>query len=215
MRTVSIRRFAVVAVLALVAAACAQPVPRANPAREASAEAVPADVHGDGDRVVPAAEGHADGDHADADHSGGDHADGDHADGDHHEESFWFGEPADPGEADRVIEIVADDDFSFTPDPIQVRVGEVVTLRVTNVGVIEHDFTLGDHQLQLDHDEEMAQMAETGMHMEHADPNALTLEPGETVELTWRFTAPGLLEIGCHVPGHYAAGMHAAVEVRA
>ena len=212
MRSVSIPRLALGAVLALVAVACAQPVPSATPATEASAQAIPADVHSDGDHAVPAASDHADGDHADGDHADGDHADGDHGD---HEESFWFGEPADPAEADRVIEIIANDDFTFTPDPIQVRVGEVVTLRVTNVGVLEHDFTLGDHQLQLDHDEEMAKMAETGMHMEHGDPNALTLEPGETVELTWRFTAPGLIEAGCHVPGHYAAGMRAAVEVRA
>lgn len=201
MRLVGIRRIALPAVLMLAAAACAQPVPIAGPAEGEAGRVVAADAHDDGGAV--AADEHQDEGAAD------DHADGDHA------ESLWFGELADPAEADRVIEVTADDDFSFTPDPIQVRVGEVVTLRVTNVGVLEHDFTLGDHQLQLAHDAEMAEMAETGTQMGHGDPNALTLEPGKTVELTWRFTAPGLIEVGCHVPGHYAAGMHAAVEVRA
>jgi uncharacterized cupredoxin-like copper-binding protein len=43
-----------------------------------------------------------------------------------------------------------------------------------------------------------------GMH--HELPNSLSLAPGETKRLTWRFGAAGTLEFACHEPGHYDAG---------
>jgi len=125
-----------------------------------------------------------------------------------HAEEFEFGEPAEASEADRVIELVAMDDFTYTPATIEVAVGEVVTFRATNEGVIAHDFTLGDSHVQDEHEAEMAEMAGEMMHDE---PNAFGLEPGETKEVTWRFTEPRELQIGCHVPGHHAAGMKAEI----
>lgn len=124
-------------------------------------------------------------------------------------ETFAFGEPADPSEADRVVEITASDDLSFTPDEIAVAVGETVTFRVTNEGAIVHDFTVGDEEAQEEHEAEMAEMPG----MAHEEPNLLTLDPGETDELTWRFTTPGTVLLGCHQPGHYAGGMVATVTV--
>ncbi len=125
-------------------------------------------------------------------------------------ETFAFGEPADPAEADRVVEITASDDLRFTPDEISVAAGEIVTFRVTNAGSIVHDFTVGDEETQAEHEAEMAEMPG----MAHDEPNLLTLDPGETAELTWRFTTPGTVLLGCHQPGHYAGGMVATVDVR-
>jgi uncharacterized cupredoxin-like copper-binding protein len=45
------------------------------------------------------------------------------------------------------------------------------------------------------------------------DQNALTLDPGKQGELIYTFDGTGPLEIGCHQPGHYAAGMKIAVTV--
>ena len=131
--------------------------------------------------------------------------------GDEHE-NFDFGEPAAAADADRVIEIVTDDDFSITPSEMTIAVGETVTLRVTNEGKLAHDFTLGRSDLQDEHDIEMAEMA--GMEMAD-EPNAFMIQPGETKELTWHFTEGGEVLIGCHVPGHYAAGMKAEISVEA
>jgi uncharacterized cupredoxin-like copper-binding protein len=39
------------------------------------------------------------------------------------------------------------------------------------------------------------------------EPNAFSLEPGETKEMTWHLTEPGELIFGCHQTGHHAAGM--------
>lgn len=123
-----------------------------------------------------------------------------------------FGEPAEAADADRVIEMTAHDDFSFDPAQIIVTAGETITFRVTNVGNLPHDFTLGDEAVQDEHEAEMAEMAENG-EMVHDEPNVLSLPPGETHELTWHFTEPGTVLIGCHEIGHYAAGMIATITV--
>lgn len=123
-----------------------------------------------------------------------------------------FGEPAEAADADRVIEMTAHDDFSFDPAQITVTEGETITFRVTNLGNLPHDFTLGDEAAQDEHEAEMAEMAESG-EMMHDEPNVLSLPAGETHELTWHFTEPGTVLIGCHEVGHYAAGMIATITV--
>jgi len=142
----------------------------------------------------------------------GDEEEGHEEEGHDEHGDFDFGEPADAGDADRVVDIVAQDDFTFTPASLPVAVGETITFRVTNEGAIPHDFTLGRSDLQDAHDIEMAEME--GMAMED-EPNAFMIEPGQTKELTWHFTEPGEVLIGCHVVGHYAAGMKATISVDA
>jgi len=44
------------------------------------------------------------------------------------------------------------------------------------------------------------------------EPNELALAGGESGELTWTFTEAGRLLFGCHVPGHYDAGMVGTLE---
>lgn len=44
-------------------------------------------------------------------------------------------------------------------------------------------------------------------------PNMVSVEAGETGELTFSFATPGDLLIGCHEAGHYEAGMHARLIV--
>lgn len=125
------------------------------------------------------------------------------------EGEFAFGSPADPGNADRVIEVRVGNDLSFDPAELRVSPGETITFRVVNEGALAHDFTIGDEATQAEHAEEMAD----GMAM-HADPNAVFVGGGETKELTWRFEAPGTVLVGCHQPGHYEAGMRAAITVQ-
>lgn len=128
-----------------------------------------------------------------------------------HETEFAFGEPADAGDADRVIELAVTDQIAFDPRVFTVAVGETVTFRITNSGQIAHDFTLGDLAAQEEHEAMMAEMGTTPMM--HTDPNAILLPPGETHELTWRFTTPGTVLVGCHQPGHWNVGMRATITV--
>lgn len=81
---------------------------------------------------------------------------------------------------------------------------------VTNIGRAAHEFTLGDAAMQLEH---AAAMAHMPAGMAHDLPNSITLQPGETKELTWRFGNAGTLEYGCHEAGHYGAGMRGGINV--
>jgi uncharacterized cupredoxin-like copper-binding protein len=87
---------------------------------------------------------------------------------------------------------------------------EALTFVVTNSGQAVHEFTLGDAAMQHQHADEMAQMADA---MAHHRPNSITLQPGETKQLTWRFGDSGTLEYGCHEPGHYQAGMRGQIMI--
>ena len=108
-----------------------------------------------------------------------------------------------------MIEIVGADDFSWDPATVAVKVGETITFRVTNAGVIPHDFTLGDAAAQEEHELEMA-----GGGMGILDePKAFVLDAGATKETTWTFTEAGEVLFGCHQPGHYAAGMVGSITV--
>ena len=80
--------------------------------------------------------------------------------------------------------------------------GEVVTFGVRNDGDNAHEFVLGDDNYQASHEVDMA----GGDHMMDTD-NAVSVGPGETKQVTWRFTNPGEVMFGCHEPGHYDGGM--------
>jgi len=127
------------------------------------------------------------------------------------QESSGLGGPADADSATRTIEITTHDNMTFQPSHITVSRGETVAFVVTNSGQAVHEFTLGDAAMQQAHATEMAQM---GDGMAHAGANTLTLQPGETKQLTWRFGDPGTLEYGCHEPGHYSAGMRGQITVQ-
>lgn len=124
-----------------------------------------------------------------------------------------FGEPAEPAAADRVIEMEMLDSLAFDPSSVEVSQGETVTFRVTNTGKLVHDFTLGNEATQEAHAAEMADMGPMGEMGGGGDLNAMTLDPGETKELAWKFTEPGELLIGCQIPGHFEAGMVSEVTV--
>ena len=124
------------------------------------------------------------------------------------EEGGVPGTPALPSEAEREIAIVATDDLRFDPQEIGVEAGEVVTFVIENEGKAVHEFVLGDAQYQEQHEGEM----EDGHDMSDLE-NAVTVEPGETAELTWRFDEPGDVLFGCHEPGHYDGGMVGEIEV--
>ncbi len=131
-------------------------------------------------------------------------------------EEYTFGVPMEASEASRVIEIIAKDNFSFNPKSIDVKSGEIITFRVSNPGVLAHDFTLGDGATQVEHEAEMAEMAEmTGTMAPHDEGNTMSVPAGETKELTWMFTGSDNLLFACHVPGHYAKGMVGTVAMSA
>ena len=108
------------------------------------------------------------------------------------------------------IDVALKDTLTMEPAEFAVSAGVPVTFVVTNTGSIEHEFYLGDEAAQAAHEQEMQAMGG----MTHDEPEGIGVEPGETKELTYTFTQPGMTLAGCHLPGHYAAGMKAAITVR-
>lgn len=111
----------------------------------------------------------------------------------------------------RTVKVSALDSLRFEPAEIRVQSGEMVRFVVTNEGSGEHEFVLGDEATQMEHEGEMGM----GGSMEHEgmDLPALSLQPGEMQEVTATFDRAGTILYGCHVPGHYAAGMVGALTV--
>lgn len=130
-------------------------------------------------------------------------------------EEFGFGDPMEAADASRVIEINALDDFTFEPASVVIEAGETVTFRVENVGLLDHDFTLGDSETQDEHEAEMVERVASGNMAMHDEPNAFGLTSGEVKEMTWHFTEAGEILFGCHTPGHYPAGMVGSITIEA
>jgi uncharacterized cupredoxin-like copper-binding protein len=118
------------------------------------------------------------------------------------------------------------DRFRYRPAAIMVRAGRRVTFDVTNAGKLPHEFILGDRATQLDHERQMqggppAAGVHDHAHADHAHAGhatagaggALTVPPGQTRRLTWTFDEPGIVLYGCHVLGHWAAGMKGTIVV--
>jgi uncharacterized cupredoxin-like copper-binding protein len=109
------------------------------------------------------------------------------------------------------IEVSLSDMMRIEPATMTVPAGRPVTFVVTNTGTVLHEFTLGDEADQAAHDREM--MEAGGMSMPKDEEDAIGVEPGQTKELTYTFAAPGATLAGCHVIGHYAAGMKAEITI--
>ncbi len=108
---------------------------------------------------------------------------------------------------ERTIEVSMTDGLRFDPDRLAVRSGETIRFVIANPSPLDHEFVIGDAVAQQMHAEEMARG------MMHDDAHAVFVPAGQRRELNYTFGAPGVLQIGCHVPGHYEAGMQADVTV--
>jgi uncharacterized cupredoxin-like copper-binding protein len=114
-----------------------------------------------------------------------------------------LGKPGDAKKVSRTIEVGMGDDMRFSPSNIKLKRGETIRFVVKNNGALKHEMVLGNMKELKEH----AEMMRKNPEMEHADPNAVTVEPGKTGELIWQFTKTGTFDFACLVPGHFEAGM--------
>ena len=122
----------------------------------------------------------------------------------HGDMKFSVGEPG-KGTPDRVISVSMLDSmrFVFTPALGELKQGETVEFQVKNDGSIQHEFSIGNAEDQIKH----AQMMQKMPDMEHSDPNTVSLEPGESATLSWKFMGSDSVVFACNIPGHFEAGM--------
>ncbi len=93
----------------------------------------------------------------------------------------------------------------FSPDHVVVAPGETVRFVVRNTDPIDHEFILGDEHVQKIH--------ENGTEPYHPPkPGEMSVPAGTTQVTTYTFpSSDGRLIFACHLPGHFAYGMHGIV----
>ena len=91
---------------------------------------------------------------------------------------------------------------------LEVAPGEPIRFVVTNDDPIDHEFLVGDAEMQAIH--------EAGTEAHHgARPGEISVPAGTTVETTFTFPdelSPGW-EFACHLPEHYAYGMRGPISI--
>jgi uncharacterized cupredoxin-like copper-binding protein len=114
-----------------------------------------------------------------------------------------------PVAATRTIE-VSMVDLAFSPDHVQVTSGTTARFVFHNRGHLTHEAFIGDAAAQEAHDQEMSHMPGKG---DRRDSQMLTVPPGGSGELAHTFDRAGTMLVGCHMPGHYNAGMKLTIVV--
>jgi len=127
----------------------------------------------------------------------------------HHDAANDIGVPGDPKQVIRTFRLSAGDDNKFRPAAVTVRAGETIKIVLKNEGKLKHELMIGTQAELKEHAAAMAKNPD----MEHDDPNAISVQPGKTGELVWKFTKAGEVHFGCLVPGHYEGGMAGKVIV--
>ena len=122
----------------------------------------------------------------------------------HDNAKYSVGEPG-IGNPDRSISVSMQDTmrFVFEPDLGELKHGETIEFRVRNDGQIQHEFSIGNSEDQINH----AAMMQKMPNMKHNDPNTVSLEPGESAKLSWKFMGKDTVVLACNIPGHFEAGM--------
>ena len=110
-------------------------------------------------------------------------------------------------------------DYSYEPSQVDLVPGETVLLHVINGGLEVHEVVIGDSTVQ-----DAWEAAEAAAANPPPGPTPLVSVPagtawlrivvqsGQLLNVLWTVPAkPGALLIGCHIPGHWAKGMQAAI----
>lgn len=135
---------------------------------------------------------------------------GNHAGGHSHgSDSSAIGQPGQASQVTRTIQVDMSDSMRFNPSSISVKAGETIKFVLDNKGKVKHEFVLGTDKDLKDHYQQMLKFPE----MEHDDPNMVSVDPGKSGTVIWKFTTSGTVDFACLLPGHYDAGMKGSIAV--
>ena len=115
--------------------------------------------------------------------------------------------------------IIAAKDYTYIPAVVDLVPGETVTFQVINGGLITHEVVLGGMPIQ----DAWEAAEDVTSNLPPGQTPAVSVAPdvgglrfvirsGERVDVTWTIPADAAAEaggwfIGCHIPGHWEAGM--------
>lgn len=125
------------------------------------------------------------------------------------EQKAW-GIAGDAKKVSRTITLKMTDNMRFTPDRIEVKLGETLRFVVQNDGKVLHELVIGTKQ-ELD---EHAALMLKFPNMEHDEPYMAHVDPGKKGEIVWTFNRAGDFDFACLIAGHYQAGMVGKIKVK-
>ncbi len=147
------------------------------------------------------------------------------------DKNMKIGSKGKKSEIDRIIKVKMFDNY-YEPNSFDIKKGETIKFQIINAGELVHEFNIANPMMHKKHQPEMAKLIENEIlfsdsidkekmkemgkadkSMGHSHNNSVLLEPNEEGEIIWKFLNAVNIEIACNVPGHYQAGMVAAVNL--
>ena len=147
------------------------------------------------------------------------------------DKNMKIGSKGKSADVSRTIKVKMYDNY-YEPNSFNIKKGETIKFEVSNLGELVHEFNIANAMMHLKHQPEMEKMVENEillgdkidkdqMHkmaamdksMGHSHSNSVLLAPKEKGIIIWKFENAVDIEIACNVPGHYQAGMIAAVNL--
>ena len=125
------------------------------------------------------------------------------------EQKAW-GIAGDATQVSRTVTLKMTDNMRFTPDRVEVKLGETVRFVVQNDGKVLHELVIGTKK-ELD---EHAALMLKFPNMEHDEPYMAHVDPGKKGEILWTFNRAGEFDFACLIAGHYQAGMVGKIQVK-
>ena len=126
------------------------------------------------------------------------------------EQKAW-GIAGDAKKGTRTVTLKMTDNMRFTPDRVELKLGETVRFVVHNDGKMLHELVIGTKK---ELDEHAALMLKFPT-MEHDEPYMAHVDPGKKGEIVWTFNRAGEFDFACLIAGHYQAGMVGKILVSA
>jgi uncharacterized cupredoxin-like copper-binding protein len=103
------------------------------------------------------------------------------------------------------------DTMRFSPDVLDVKVGETIKLVVKNKGKVMHELVIGTKPELDAHAALMVKFPD----MAHDEPYMAHVGPQKTSQLIWTFNRAGEFDFACLINGHYQSGMVGKIRVAA
>lgn len=111
----------------------------------------------------------------------------------------------------RTLTVTMLDTMRFSPDVLDVKVGETIKLVVKNAGKVQHELVIGTKPELDAHAALMVKFPD----MAHDEPYMAHVAPQKTSQLIWTFNRAGEFDFACLINGHYQSGMVGKIRVTA
>lgn len=113
-------------------------------------------------------------------------------------------------EVSKTIVIQMGDNMRFSPEKINIKLGDTIRFDILNKGKLLHEMVIGTKPVLDKH----AEMMQKHPNMEHDEPYMAHVAPGKSSQIIWKFNRAGSFDFACLIAGHYQAGMVGKIEVK-